>query len=798
MVEDTTVAVVVTVANTDTQNSVEDVSVAIVATVTNTDVHNVGGTNFDETGRLVAVVATVVNTDTVIFVEGVSVAAIATVTGTDTQNSVEDVSVAIVVAVTNTDVFTPTLFDETGRLVAITATVISTDAQGYYEPGLTVAVVASVTNTDDYTPAGATLPFTDDWTGTNGDPWDSGKWTTSDEGSSISETDIQSNEGRMEASSDADDFNSATASSETDIQDAEVTLTVDPSNITSNLDQWLYVMLRSTGEQVAANAGRPATAYYWRFNVGDEQNGANDNLYRRISDSESSILVSDSGSSRNANEKFKIRIQIEDVGSDVVIRMKQWDFDDSEPGGWDVEYTDTSPGALHGVTGVLQLVARGTSGSEHDIRLDDLTYDVFVGATFNETGRTVAIVGTVTNTDVQFFDELSLTVAVVATVVNTDLFSVDETELTVAIVATVASIDVQDSVEDIAVAIVVTVTQIDSKGYDETGRLVAVVATVTSTDIHDQVEDVAVAIVSTVTSLETVNYVEDVAVAIIATVTNTDDFTGTGFDETGRLVDIIATVTSTDTVDYVEDVAVAGIVSTSSTDLHFMVEDVAVAIVVTVDSTDDVAGTVTIVAVSGFAKAIMTAHGDWEIIGENNISVQLAAGFAKAVGGAVDVQANEVDVSVEAISGFAKAFTISSDPQQTFRIEPAPSFAKAFGPQAEVVIDAGATYDETGRLVAIVSGVLSTDIATFTETAHTISIVSTVVGTDVLATLNSETLFVVIVVTVKGFNEWFDSRITTGTGLADTADTAIVGITEPSNVPGRSESATVQGIGRAT
>ena len=217
----------------------------------------------------------------------------------------------------------------------------------------------------------STLEFSDNFTGTNGDAWDSGKWTTSEEGSSSANTDIQSNEGRMQATNSVDDFSAATANADTDVQEAEALIYVDPTNYNQTDNAWIYLMLRSSGEQVAANAGRPATAYYWRADLRSNNTGMN--LYRRVTNSET--LLTGSASSRSAtNVPFWMRMATEDSGSDVIIRVRAWDDGSSEPGTWDINHTDTSPGILHGATGKLQLVARSFSSSGVDVRVDDVEF----------------------------------------------------------------------------------------------------------------------------------------------------------------------------------------------------------------------------------------------------------------------------------------------------------------------------------------------------------------------------------------------------------------------------------------
>jgi len=128
------------------------------------------------------------------------------------------------------------------------------------------------------------------WFDTPNIPWDPDKWTTSEEGSSSAVTDIQSNQGRMTAGTSVDDFSVATANSITNLQDSELLVEIDAATADGDSSgQWIYLMLRSTGEQVAANAGRPATAYYLRI-LADETDGPSGaTLFRRIADVENTV-----------------------------------------------------------------------------------------------------------------------------------------------------------------------------------------------------------------------------------------------------------------------------------------------------------------------------------------------------------------------------------------------------------------------------------------------------------------------------------------------------------------------------
>jgi len=218
------------------------------------------------------------------------------------------------------------------------------------------------------------MAFIDRFTGTNSDPWDSTKWpTTGDSGGTTNTYDIQGNEGHSYIVGGVDDYNSFVSSSG-QVQDGDITILIDPDS--SNHNQWLYLCFRSSGEIGGSAAGRPATAYYYRVHLGSSQTGSTDLWYRRISDSESATLATGSASQRSTGGRFYVRAQVEDSGSDTILRSKEWNEGDQEASSWDIEYTDTSPGALHGATGVMQLVHRlYQSSNNSEIHIDNLVFN---------------------------------------------------------------------------------------------------------------------------------------------------------------------------------------------------------------------------------------------------------------------------------------------------------------------------------------------------------------------------------------------------------------------------------------
>lgn len=218
----------------------------------------------------------------------------------------------------------------------------------------------------------------------NGDGWRTTRWPTQTvEGSASAYLDIQSGKGHGLAGTTTDDFALA-AANVIDTQDSEGRIRIEP--VTADVNQWIYVVLRSSGDYAAANAGRPATAYYFRFALQSAAQESVDYLFRRLSDSESQALAPTAGQAlstwtgggnvdRNAGEPFYFRWEVEDNGSNVDFRIKVWDADAPEPDGW-ATYSDTSPGALLGTAGEFALLFRTFNGGNTvEGRVDDIYFD---------------------------------------------------------------------------------------------------------------------------------------------------------------------------------------------------------------------------------------------------------------------------------------------------------------------------------------------------------------------------------------------------------------------------------------
>lgn len=214
----------------------------------------------------------------------------------------------------------------------------------------------------------AAVVFEDDWTGTNGDPWNATKWPTiSSDGSTNDTVDIQNNRGHFKIGTVTGEYFSANAAAASSLQDSNGIMQIQPSTV-SAANKWLYVCFRSTGEQQTGQSGRPISAYYARFNMSNNDVGSNDFFYGRKGNTEgSSLFTLNNSQSRDAGDSFWFRWEIWDGATDVVnFRYKTWPTIDPEPSPWRDELDfDAAPGVLYGASGITQLVGRNYAGGNN-------------------------------------------------------------------------------------------------------------------------------------------------------------------------------------------------------------------------------------------------------------------------------------------------------------------------------------------------------------------------------------------------------------------------------------------------
>ena len=256
---------------------------------------------------------------------------------------------------------TPGTVTATTGSVAITPAAVTVNAT----PGsLTVA------------PAGS-LPWSDNWTGTNGDAWSSTKWPTVGEDTDASTVqDIQGNRGRTAVGPVNDEWTAGVAANETDTAaDVEATGTVYLTDIPTHA-AWLYLNFRSSGDIQTGAAGRPTDAYYFRVDVSTQRNGR---IFVRNSNTETQ-LVGDTQMGHTASTDFEFRAQVLTEGSDVRLRMRTWDQGTTEPGTWDIEHLHVSTDSGTRITtaghfGYVHRNANTGATTISEIQLEDWTFD---------------------------------------------------------------------------------------------------------------------------------------------------------------------------------------------------------------------------------------------------------------------------------------------------------------------------------------------------------------------------------------------------------------------------------------
>jgi len=695
--------------------------------VVNLNAASTGPTDYDETGKTVAIVATVTQVD------------VYTPAPTDYDETGR--TVGIVATVTQTDVYTDvTEYDETGRAVTVVATVTEVDSQAFDEVGATVSVTATVTQTDVHT-----RHFVE-----------TGRAVT------VTATVTQVDQADFKES-----LSVAGVATVTQVD----TFTPSPASSTQ-----LGYRLRDDSVALNADAG-------WLAPLNTPYNYPIDN-----------------------GTQFRIRVLIGNTGSTAFPATEDWIMEARvNAGAWTAinllgVYT-TSSGQYAGGDPTTQLIGSGTfeAGAGIEGSTDALNYDLAGGAEtefewvfsipdFGEvfTGdviefRVVDAVGT----PLDVIDETpSMTMrwayveqrsigGIVATVTITDAKGMTES-VTVPVIGTVTAVESQGCSESLTVPIVATVTESHvytpgSTDYDETGRTVTIVGTVSLTDSKGYDESTAVTVVATVTETDQADFDETgVTVAIVATVTQSDS---KGYDETGLSVAAVGTVTETDRADFKEapSVIFTAIVSAvSSTDqADFDETGRTVAIVGTVTETDTRMHSETGLTVAGIATVTEVDQADFvesatvaivatvtqvDVFTPNlGVSYDETGRTVAAVATVTEVDQFDADEAGATVTVLA---TVTEVDQADFKEAPTVLFA--------VIVSAvsstdEAAFDETGRSVEIVGTVAQIDQADFDETGRTVAIVSTVTSTDSKGYTESVSVNVVATVTELDDAAFFES-----------------------------------------
>jgi hypothetical protein len=196
--------------------------------------------------------------------------------------------------------------------------------------------------------------FSDDWTGTNDDPWDSGKWTTGVFGSSgLGVVDIQSNRGRLFHGNASNERSRALASLASSATDAEVLVKSQLSEVGTST---YYIWLRGSGDWVddGGNAYKPNNGYGLRLPTGE---------LIRVSSGTETVLQTVAFSDNTVIRWVRFRVEGDQLTATV------WTDGDSEPAP-QFSRTDSvisGPGRLQVTT------RRGGGTNAAGVFLDDLT-----------------------------------------------------------------------------------------------------------------------------------------------------------------------------------------------------------------------------------------------------------------------------------------------------------------------------------------------------------------------------------------------------------------------------------------
>lgn len=195
------------------------------------------------------------------------------------------------------------------------------------------------------------LPLTDNFTGTNGDPWDSAKWigVTADNASK----DIQGNEGRLVIDASTAGANVTTYANIATTDDIELLVKVD--NKTSVIRGRLALGLRTSTTQHTDGDEKPATGYY----IDRDTDGSTVELQKVFASGTPVSLGSSTLGSATEVSWFRFRL----FGDNI--KAKHWANGSGEPAAWTWELRDSAIS-----TGVAW-VGFAREGGAPDIYLDD-------------------------------------------------------------------------------------------------------------------------------------------------------------------------------------------------------------------------------------------------------------------------------------------------------------------------------------------------------------------------------------------------------------------------------------------
>ena len=418
-------------------------------------------TDYDETGRTVAVIATVAATD-------------------DHNHAyTENVTVAIVSSTEAGDLLTR---GELGRVVAITSTVTATDQIPYDESGKQISIVATVTGTDAWgTTDDVAVTVTSTVTATD-------DRTLTDEDVAVAV---------VATVTATDDFTGVVLNEDVSVAIVSTVSASDTTDLTDSVSVNVLATVtaddgRNMTEAGTVNIAASVTATAIQHSVED--------LLVAVT----SIVTGTDDHNHAYTETLTVNVTSSVAATDdrtltdedVTVAITS-----TVTGTGTADYLDAATVAITAmVTGTDQLTTPGA-------------YEEF---------RSVAISSTVTGTDAAEFTE-SAEVPIVATVTATDAWATSEAGI-VTVTSSVAVTDQLEAVESGSVAVVAAVSVTDDLSSVE-AVTVAITAAALATDVHSSVfsENVTVAIVAAVTATDTAAWLETFP-------TFKDDWTGTASD----------------------------------------------------------------------------------------------------------------------------------------------------------------------------------------------------------------------------------------------------------------------------
>lgn len=196
--------------------------------------------------------------------------------------------------------------------------------------------------------APVTVVFTETWTGTNSDPWDSGDWTVTGGDT------IQSNRGRLSAGGSSYASNTAVLDAVAAFTDGEVRVSFIPNDTSG--ENYLGIHLRYTDSNNWYRMEIGPAYSYWK-------------IHKNVSGTRTDI-GSAVGMTFTASTLYHVAFRVEGTA----LKAKVWGDGDPEPG-WQVEQTDSS----HSGSGDLALLMQtGSDSSTRTVDWDDLTIDNLV------------------------------------------------------------------------------------------------------------------------------------------------------------------------------------------------------------------------------------------------------------------------------------------------------------------------------------------------------------------------------------------------------------------------------------